>query len=160
MRGPLRSTCARQGFDDDAEAGREFVGAPTPLLAKLIKKGRDDDAKAYAVALAGVAVEACSLDPDPSLKSINLAGRVARAQLAAAGAVPSGSAAASVAASGAPASETESATAAAVKPAEPEPTLAELLAEARRAHRPEGGEGAGPPASRAAAHERAAERKD
>jgi Cdc6-like AAA superfamily ATPase len=113
-------------FEADAETGRAWMSKPTPLLAKLIAQGRSDDAQAYAVALAGVAVEACSLDPDPSLASINTAGRLARAQLGAARVTPSGSGAGPTAA----AAESATAVAPAVeeKPAEPAPTLAELLA--------------------------------
>jgi hypothetical protein len=113
-------------FDDEAEAGRPWTSAPTPLLAKLIEQGRADDAQAYAVALAGVAVEACSLDPDPSLKSINGAGRVARAQL---DAVRRGLGVEMGPAVGAPATATAEATEEKpVTPPEPAPTLAELLA--------------------------------
>ena len=113
-------------FDDAAGVGRDFERGPTPLLVKLIEQGRADDAQAYAVALAGIAVEACSLDPDPSLASINAAGRVARAQLDAVRRslgveLP---AAADAAAATAPAAQP----AAEEKPAEPLPTLAELLA--------------------------------
>ncbi len=111
-------------FDDDAHTGRKWVSGPTPLLAKLIDQGRTDDAQAYAVTLAGVAVEACSLDPEPSLASISTAGRAARAQLGAArvGVVEAGGAASAAATAAAALPPAEAAS------AEPEPTLAELLA--------------------------------
>ncbi len=113
----------RSRFDDDAHTGRKWMSAPTPLLAKLIDQGRTDDAQAYAVALAGVAVEACSLDPEPSLASISTAGRAARAQLGAArvGVMEAGGAASAAATAAAEPPPAE-------KSAEPEPTLAELLA--------------------------------
>lgn len=115
----------KAGVLDDESSARDLERRPTPLLAKLIAQSRIEDARAYAVALAGVAVEACSLDPDPSLKRINLAGRIARAQLGAAQVVPSegGSAAGAVQSASAVAE-----TAPAAVPAEPQPTLAELLA--------------------------------
>lgn len=106
--------------------GRGLDRGPTPLLAKLLDAGRTDDAQTYAVALAGVAVEACSLDPDPSLKRITLAGRIARAQLDAARVAPSEGPAAAASAATTPTTATQPA--AETKPAEPEPTLAELLA--------------------------------
>jgi Cdc6-like AAA superfamily ATPase len=108
---------------DDESSARDLERRPTPLLAKLIAQGRTEDARSYAVALAGVAVEACSLDPDPSLKRITLAGRIARAQLGAAQVVPTdGGSAAAAAPSPMPKAEDEA------QPAEPQPTLAELLA--------------------------------
>jgi hypothetical protein len=118
-------------FEDAAGAGRDFERAATPLLAKLIEQGRSEDAQAYAVALAGVAVESCSLDADPSLSSINAAGRVARAQLESVRRAL-GVEIASIDGGGPSATTTAPAVApeaaVAEEPAEPQPTLAELLA--------------------------------
>jgi AAA lid domain-containing protein/ATPase family protein associated with various cellular activities (AAA) len=124
-------------FDDAAVRGRGWAAGPTPLLAKLIGQGRIDDAQAYAVALAGIAVESCSLDPDPSLQCINTAGLAARAQLDAvrrAVGPPSGDPAAKAPARTGEAGEGVAAVAPVAEPAveqapaKPEPTLAELLA--------------------------------
>jgi len=123
----------RQGeFDAAAREGSGWATEPSPLLAQLLGSERTDAARAYAAALAGVAVEACSLDPDPTLSCIYAAGLLARAQLAAAGVTP---APAPVEATTAPAVAAAIPTSAPAKeataeaPAAPAPTLAELLAQ-------------------------------
>ncbi len=89
-----------------AERGRTWRRVPAPLLAGL---GGAPGAGDYARALAGVASAACSLG-EPTLRAISVATLAAAAQLRAA-----------------PAAATKAAVPAAKK--EPEPTLAELLAE-------------------------------
>ena len=72
-------------FGAHARQGAVYDGMATPLLQRLVRGG---EAQPYAVALAGLAIEASSLDPDPSLACINKAGMIARMQLAAAGVAP------------------------------------------------------------------------
>jgi Holliday junction resolvasome RuvABC ATP-dependent DNA helicase subunit len=112
-------------FEGAARDGARWDVGPTPLLAQLAERGRTDDARAYGIALAGLSIESCSLDPDPSLGQINTAGRIARAQLTAADArpVPVPGVPGEAATSAAPAVEPEAA-----KATEPQPTLPELLA--------------------------------
>ena len=100
-------------FGTYASLGQVWDGTPTPLLSRLLSD--PDEAQPYAVALAGLAIEACSLDPDPSLDCINKAGLIARAQLAAARVRPTAVAQPTVAI--AKTSDTK-----------PQPTLPELLA--------------------------------
>jgi hypothetical protein len=111
-------------FGAAAQEGKAWDTKPTPLLTKLRAAGRTDDARTYGIAIAGLAIEACSLDPDPSLSCINAAGLVARTQLAAAGASRTAEAAQAYA----PQTAKAGATATAPATAEPAPTLAELLA--------------------------------
>jgi len=106
------------GFGAAATLGKPWLESPTPLLAKLLATG-SDAAQAYAIALGVVAVEACELDPDPSLASVETARLAARNQLRAAGVAMTGSA---VAARAAGATTPKVSTASTL-------TLAELLAE-------------------------------
>jgi len=127
------------GFGAAAEVGRAFASERTPLLASLVAAGRTEDARSYAAALAGLAAEACALDPDPTLACINAAGFVARAQLNAVAPqpgltpgvpdyvtppVPAGATA--TATTTAP---TATAAATAEAPVKPLPTLPELMAQ-------------------------------
>jgi Holliday junction resolvasome RuvABC ATP-dependent DNA helicase subunit len=98
-------------FNAAAQEGLGWDTHPTPLVIRLLSEGRSEQALAYGSALATLAVEACTLDPNPSLAGVNTAERFARAQLdAVKPPEPSG-----------PAPP-------AARPAEPDATLPELLA--------------------------------
>jgi hypothetical protein len=73
------------GFPAAAKLGKPWLEAPTPLLATLLGNGDASRAQPYATALGVLAVEACELDPSPSLESVETARLAARTQLRAAG---------------------------------------------------------------------------
>jgi Cdc6-like AAA superfamily ATPase len=115
-----------QDFFDAAVRGRRWRGAPTAVLTDLVAQGSAEKIP-YAEALAEVASASCSLG-EPTMRVIGNASVAAAAQLHAAGARPIA----------APAQPTQagSTTPAAMqakvepeKPAEPERTVEELLAE-------------------------------
>jgi Holliday junction resolvasome RuvABC ATP-dependent DNA helicase subunit len=118
-------------FAGAARVGAEWGTQPAPLLAGLLAADRTDAARAYGAALADVAIEACALDPDPSLSCIYAAGLLARAQLGAAGVPPPPVATATtpVAVASAPVPVSAKAAEAQTAPAAPAPTLAELQAQ-------------------------------
>ncbi len=108
------------GFRAAAKIGHGWLESATPLLKRLLAENAEA-ARLYAIALGRVAVEACELDPDPSLASVDAARFAAGTQLRAAGvsAVTSADAAAL----------TSPAAAAAAGTVQTTKTLAELLAE-------------------------------
>jgi Holliday junction resolvasome RuvABC ATP-dependent DNA helicase subunit len=107
------ATFGRERFEFSGAAydGLAWEKQPTPLVIKLLSEGRAERALAYGRALAALAVEACTLDPDPSLAGVHTAERFARTQLNAVK----------------PPAPPEPAPPAA-RPAEPDATLPELLA--------------------------------
>jgi hypothetical protein len=117
-----------QDFFDAAVRGRRWRGAPTAVLTDLVAQGSAEKIP-YAEALAEVASAACSLG-EPTMRVIGNASVAAAAQLQAAGARP-------IAAPAQPPQATSTTAQAAStvaqtqveKPAEPEPTVEELLAE-------------------------------
>jgi adenylate kinase family enzyme len=76
------------GFAYAVERGKPWLDAPTPLLHKLIVGGDMFKAAVYAAALADLASEVVSLDPEPSLAAIEGARTAAASQLRAAGVNP------------------------------------------------------------------------
>jgi hypothetical protein len=128
-------------FAEAAGRGRASRDRATPLLTRVLESGNQDAAEAYARALADVASAAATFD-DPSIEGINAAGFAASAQLRAVapsgglfvpaaltGLVPGlGATQPTMARTAATATATATAPAPAAKPAEPAPTLAELLA--------------------------------
>jgi hypothetical protein len=114
-------------FGSAAAAGKSWDTQPSPLLTRLVRTGNTDGARTYGVALAGLAIEASSLDPDPSLQCINAAGLIARTQLAAAGAVDASGAGQSYGPGVAKAVPSTQPAPAKATEEKPPPTLAELL---------------------------------
>jgi hypothetical protein len=109
------------GFAAAARRGRPWLDTATPLLARVLADGTAYAAQAYAVALGRVAVEACELDPDPSLETVETARLAATSQLRAAGVSSVNSAVA--------AALTSPAAATAAGTVQTDKSLAELLAE-------------------------------
>jgi SpoVK/Ycf46/Vps4 family AAA+-type ATPase len=114
------------GFGPAAALGKPWLDAATPLLRKLLAFGNDETARTYAKALASVAVEACVLDPDPGLETINAAERASGTQLRAAGAPVPEHTPVGVPESSIPKAEEEKADAPAAEEA-PQESVAELL---------------------------------
>ncbi len=102
------------GFGAAAKVGQGWLNSATPLLKRLLADNATA-ARPYAIALGRVAVEACELDPDPSLASVDAARFAAGSQLRAAGV--------------AAVTPEDSAALTATAPPPPRKTLAELLAE-------------------------------
>ncbi len=82
------------GFAAAADLGKPWLESPTPLLTRALATGNVHAAQEYAKALGVVAVEACELDPDPSLEGVEVARLAASTQLRAAGVAMLGPAAA------------------------------------------------------------------
>jgi Cdc6-like AAA superfamily ATPase len=113
-----------QDFFDAAVRGRRWRGAPTAVLTDLVAQGSAEKA-AYAEALAEVASAACSLG-EPTMRVVGNASVAAAAQLQAAGARQQVQVGATPTA---PAAAVEAKPAVEEKPAEPQRTVEELLAE-------------------------------
>jgi AAA+ superfamily predicted ATPase len=73
------------GFGPAAVRGKPWLEEATPLLRRVLTRVDTMDAGVYAAALADVATEACSLDPEPSIDAIDAAEQFGRTQLKAAG---------------------------------------------------------------------------
>ena len=115
------------GFERAAARGKTWCDEATPLLRILLTRPDTTAAAVYATALADVANEACSLDPDPSLAAIDAAGLAARSQLQAAGLKPEPVATVAPGVASPPVAAATATTPA--KEAKPQPTLSELLSQ-------------------------------
>ena len=116
------------GFGYAATRGKPWADNPTPLLQKLIAAGDTTTAGVYATALAELAAESVSLDPEPTIAAINNAGIAARSQLRAAGVKPQPVAMVAPGVASPPVTA-EAAKAAPQADAKPLPSLTELLAQ-------------------------------
>ncbi|MEY2419104.1 MAG: hypothetical protein QOG90_1784 [Actinomycetota bacterium] len=110
------------GFGAAAARGKPWIDQATPLLHRVITEGDMFKAAVYASALADLAAESVSLDPEPALAAIEAARLAAQSQLRAAGVTPQPveTVAPRVASPPVAAAKPE-------EPAKPLPTLPELL---------------------------------